>query len=117
VSPPSWESWAPPLAPPTTGGLPRDQAQAIADACWDDEPHLAAALMWESYAATLAQTAAVSQVTTGSQSLTYSPAAPGGDFGLAVARAAWHRSFLGGLGSVPLSVGAPYDWRWETGPE
>ena len=50
---PPWESWAPPIAPPADGGLPVDDAQAIADAWWDDDPHLAAALMWEHYAATL----------------------------------------------------------------
>jgi hypothetical protein len=104
VSPPSWESWAPPLAPPTTGGLPRDQAQAIADVLWDDSPHLAAALMWEAYAATLPPTPAVSLVQTGAQSVSYSPAGPVGDYGLAIARAEWHRSFLDQLVSVPLRV-------------
>ena len=59
---PSWEAWAPPLAPPADGGLPVDDAQAIADAWWDDEPHLAAALMWEAYAATLPPALAVAQV-------------------------------------------------------
>ena len=29
--------------PPADGGLPYDEAQAIADAWWDDEPHLCAA--------------------------------------------------------------------------
>ena len=31
----SWEAWAPPLAPPADGGLPRDEAQEIADPYWD----------------------------------------------------------------------------------
>ena len=53
TSPPPWEAWAPPLNPPAAGGLPVDQAQAIADAWWEEDPHLGAALMWESYAATL----------------------------------------------------------------
>jgi hypothetical protein len=100
----SWQEWAPPLDPPTPGGLDRDQAQRIADACADESPHLCAALQWEHYAATLAATASVSQVTTGSQSLTYSPAQPTGDYGLALARASWHRSFLGTLHSVPLRL-------------
>jgi hypothetical protein len=61
------------------------------------------ALQWESYAATLPPSAAVSQVATGSQSVTYAPALPSGDYGLAIARAAWHRSFTT-LASVPLRV-------------
>ena len=100
---PPWEAWAPPLNPPAAGGLPQDQAQAIADAWWAEDPHLAAALMWESYAATLPQTPAVSQVATGAQSVSYSPAQPAGDYGLALARAAWHRSFTTAV-SVPLEA-------------
>jgi hypothetical protein len=99
-----WRDWAPPLYPPTAGGLPEDAAQAIADACWDDEPHLAAAIMWESYAATLPPSVPVSSVSTGSQSVSYSPASPGGDYGSAIARAAWHRERAGSLHSVPLAV-------------
>jgi hypothetical protein len=101
---PSWESWAPPIAPPATGGLPRDEAEAIADALWADDPHLAAAIMWEHYAATLPPTPAVSLVQTGAQSVSYSPAGPVGEYGLAISRANWHRSFLSGLVSVPLRV-------------
>jgi len=101
-SPADWQAWAPPLAPPAAGGLPAEQAQEIADACWDDEPHLAAALMWEAWAATLDPTHTVAQVATGVQSVSYSPAMPGGQYGLAISRANWHRSFLDGLASVPL---------------
>jgi hypothetical protein len=101
ASPPPWEAWAPPLNPPASGGLPQDQAQAIAAACWEQDPHLAAALMWEFYAATLPMTPAVSQVATGAQSVSYSPAQPAGAYGLALARAAWHRSFTSAV-SVPL---------------
>jgi hypothetical protein len=101
-SPSDWQAWAPPLSPPATGGLPADQAQDIADAVWADEPHLAAALMWEAYAATLDPTHTVAQVATGSQSVSYSPAMPGGQYGLAISRAQWHRSFLDALVSVPL---------------
>jgi hypothetical protein len=104
--PPPWESWAPPLDPPAPGGLPQAQAQVIADAWWDADPHLAAALMWESYAATLPMMPAVSQVATGAQSVSYSPALPGGSYGLAMARATWHRSFSSGV-SVPLEVCRP----------
>jgi hypothetical protein len=57
--------------------------------------------MWEHYAATLPPAASVSQVATGSQSVTYSPALPSGEYGLAIARANWHRSFTT-LASVPL---------------
>ncbi len=103
----SWEAWAPPLAPPADGGLPYDEAQAIADAWWDEEPHLAAALMWESYAATLPPSLPVAQVATGMQSVSYGRAVPGGELGAAVTRAAWHRSFLSTLQSVPLRVALP----------
>ena len=57
----SWEAWAPPLAPPTDGGLPVDDAQAIADAWWEDDPHLGGAPMWESYAASLPPTPSVAR--------------------------------------------------------
>lgn len=102
---PPWEAWAPPLAPPASGGLPVDQAQAIAEACWAEDPHLAAALMWEAYAATLPPEPVVSQVTTGVQSVSYS--SPGGLFGTAMARAAWFRSMAGTLASVPLRLSRP----------
>lgn len=98
---PSWVAWAPPLDPPTAGGLPEAEAQAIADAWWEADPHECAALMWEAYAARLEQTPAVSMVNTGAQSVAYGTARPGGEFGLAVARAEWHRSFTTAV-SVPL---------------
>jgi hypothetical protein len=102
--PPPWAAWAPPLDPPTPGGLAAADAAAIALAYWHDDPHLAAALMWEAYAATLPPSPAVSQVSTGSQSVTYAPAVPSGEYGLAIARAAWHRSFTTAV-SVPLRLG------------
>jgi hypothetical protein len=117
VSPSSWEAWAPPLAPPVDGGLPRDEAQDIADAWWDTDPHVAAALMWESYAATLPPAMAVAQVATGSQSVSYGRAVPGGALGEAITRAAWHRSFSSAV-SVPLRIArddlppVPIDW-WQ----
>ena len=114
-----WQSWAPPLDPPTAGGLPVDQAQCIADAWWDDDPHLAAALMWEAYAATLPPSPSLAAVNTGVQSVSYSPAAPAGEYGLALSRAAWHRSFSSGtVVSVPLETclpgqqELPLDW-WQ----
>ena len=100
-----WQSWAPPLDPPTAGGLPVDEAQCIADAWWPVDAHLCAALMWEAYAAMLPPSPAVSSVSTGAQSVAYSPASPVGEYGLAIGRAAWHRSFVTGqLVSVPLVV-------------
>jgi hypothetical protein len=111
---PSWQAWAPPLDPPTAGGLPEAEAQAIAAAWWDHDPHLCAALQWEAYAATLEQTPAVSMVNTGAQSVAYGAARPGGDFGLAIARAEWHRSFCTGR-SVPL-VAASRSVRVSRGP-
>ena len=109
TSPPPWEAWAPPLSPPAAGGLPQDHAQAIADAWWDQDPHLCAALQWEAYAATLPMTPTVSQVATGAQSVSYSPALPGGEYGLALARAQWHRSFTTAV-SVPLHRSAAPAW-------
>ena len=126
-----WQSWAPPLDPPTAGGLPVDQAQAIADATWADDPHLCAALQWEAYAATLDPTPAVSQVATGAQSVSYSPASPTGAYGLALQRAAWHRSFVAGeVVGLPMQLNPPLypqrsiaQWAaggwpgwWEVGP-
>ena len=104
VSPASWQSWAPPTDPPTAGALPLADAQAIADAWWAEDAHLCAALQWEAYAAMLPPTHTVSQVATGSQSVSYSPAVPGGEYGLAISRASWHRSFVPTLASVPLAV-------------
>ena len=102
-----WAAWAPPLDPPTTGGLALADAAQIADAWWQTDPHLTAALMWESYAATLPPGPAVSQVQTGAQSVTYSPPVPGGEVGHAISRARWHRSFLGTLAAVPLDLAPP----------
>jgi hypothetical protein len=102
---PPWLAWAPPLDPPTPGGLDVGQAEAIAARWWTADPHICAALQWEAWAASLPPSAAVSQVATGSQSVTYSPAVPSGDYGLAVARAQWHRSFST-LVSVPLGRAA-----------
>jgi hypothetical protein len=100
-----WRLWAPPLDPPTADGLPEHVARETADAVWADDPHEAAALMWEAYAAMLPPTPAVAQVATGSQSVSYSPAIPGGDYGLAISRAAWHRDQTGSL-ATPLLVRA-----------
>ena len=99
----SWEAWAPPLAPPADGGLPYDEAQAIADAWWDERAAPVRGLQWEAYAATLPPTLPVAQVATGMQSVSYGRAVPGGELGEAITRAAWHRSLLSGLISVPLS--------------
>jgi hypothetical protein len=84
-----------------------DQAEAIAAAYWADDPHEAAALMWESYAAGLPPTPTVAQVATGSQSVSYSPPIPGGDYGLAITRANWHRSLSGSLHTAPMVADSP----------
>ena len=83
-----------------------DEAQAIADAWWNDDPHLAAALMWEAYAATMPPELAVAQVSTGAQSVSYGRATPGGNLGAALTRAQWHRSFTTAV-SVPLRAARP----------
>ena len=90
--------WFPP-------GLPDDQAEAIRSAWWEVDPHWAAYLAWTAWAAMLPPTVPVSSVGTGSQTVSYSPAAPSGDLGAALARAEWHRtqSSYGGLASVPLA--------------
>jgi hypothetical protein len=116
-SPAAWELWAPPLNPPVEAGLPYDAAQAIADAWWDEDPHLCAALQWEAYAASLPPAPAVAQVSTGVQSVTYGRAIPGGELGMALTRAQWHRSFTT-LVSVPLqsvvpTVAVPLPGWWE----
>jgi hypothetical protein len=116
---PDWELWAPPLDPPAENGLPRARAEAIARRYWKTDPHLAAALMWEEYAAMLPVTPAVASVSTGVQSMTYAPAWPGGAYGEALARAQWHRDQRGNLFTVPLRVAEldegepwPVDW-WQ----
>lgn len=103
---PPWLAWAPPIDPPTPGGLPYAMAEEIGRG-WGssmDDHHLTAAEMWEAYAATLPPAAAVSSVQTGAQSVVYNPAVPGGDYGRAVSRAQWHRSMVSSLVSVPLVV-------------
>ena len=103
---PGWQAWAPPLDPPTDGGLPADVAQQIADAYWSSDPHLAAALMWEAYAAMLPPSPSVASVSTGAQSVSYSPPVAGGGFGLAAGRAAYHRSLTCSLDTAVLVLAA-----------
>jgi hypothetical protein len=105
-APPLWLAWAPPIDPPTAGGLPADLAQDIAYAMWDSDPHLCAALMWEAYAAMLPPTPAVASMSTGVQSVSYSKSTPTGDYGTAIQRAEWHRSYTS-FGSSPLYVAPP----------
>ena len=87
-APDDFHEWFPP-------GLDDELAQAIADDWWEDEPHLAAALAWEAYAATLPIGPNVSSVHTGSQIASFNPPAPSGEAGAALAKASWHRSMLG----------------------
>lgn len=97
--PPPWDTWFPPLLDPGV-------AAGIGNEWWDEDPHWAAYLAWIAYAATLPPTASVSTVGTGTQTVTYSPAMPTGDYGAAIARAEWHRDLSGhgGLVSVPLTT-------------
>ena len=89
------------MIPRSSGRCPG--AGALIAAAYDD-PHEIAAEQWEAYAALLPPSPTVAQVATGSRWASYSPPMPGGDYGLAIGHAAWHRSFLGTLGSVPLLV-------------
>jgi hypothetical protein len=107
TTPPGWEAWAPPLDPPTAGGLPVSEAEAIAAAWWDTDPHLAAALQWEAYAATQPPALPVAQVNTGVQSVSYGRAIPGGPLGEALSRAAWHRTLAATIASAPLRPPVP----------
>ena len=102
-----WHLWAPPLDPPVDGGLPAETAQAIADATWETDPHLCAALQWEAYAASLPPSPPVQSVSTGAQTVAYQPPTPGGEYGAAMSRAAWHRSLMGSTVSVPLTLAEP----------
>ena len=99
---PPWQAWAPPLDPPTAGALSVDEAERIALAYWDQEPHLCAALLWESFAGPPAPDPHRGPGSHRVPVVSYSPPRPGGEYGTAIARAEWHRSFLGTLGSAPL---------------
>jgi len=110
-----WELWGPPLDPPNAGGLPRQAAVEIAACYWHQDPHLAAALMWEAYAAMLPMEPAVRSVSTGAQSVTYDT----GWTGRALAKAAWHRSMAGNLATVEVELAPPMglhdgglEWPW-----
>lgn len=118
---PAWELWFPPLDPPVEGGLPRDVAEDLAASWWECDPHLAAALAWETYAAMSPLEPSVRSVQTGVQAVTYE--SPGGRWAMAMARAAWHRSMAGGFGSVPLELAPvgearelPVNW-WQVNAE
>ena len=117
---PPWLAWRPRwtrprLAAALRRGRPHRRRVLV------DDPHLAAELMWTSYAATLDPEPAVASVTTGAQSVVYSGAAGGGAFGRAVARAQWHHDQRGAQ-SVPIELtnptrpdaGRPPSW-WEGG--
>jgi hypothetical protein len=127
----SWRAWAPPLNPPDERGLPEAYAEEVAALYWLTDPWLAAAMMWEAYAAGLPPEAPVVQVATGVQSVTYG-AGGGGAWAQAMARAEQFRAMRGSLHSVPLRLSVPPgpepwpdDWwqrdyddpaTWEAGP-
>lgn len=105
----------PPLRPPADDGLAEEEALGF---LLESAPrwHLGLAWCWDAYASTLDPTPSVVSVSTGVQSVSYNPASPSGPYGVAMARAAWHRGQLGTLHSEPLgrSRGAvlPVDW-WQ----
>src|SRR5215468_3156438 len=101
----SWEAFAPPLDPPSDGGLPVVYALEIVGQYWLSDPYLALAMLWEAYAASLPPEPAVVSVSTGAQSIGYGSAGGASAFALAMARAEHFRSMRGGLASVPLRVG------------
>ena len=92
---PDYSAWFPPNLDP-------DVAYTIAAEWWHLDPHYAAAIAWEFYAATLPPAPSLSSVSTGAQPVSYSPAAPAGEYGAALARAEWHRRMANTLVSVPL---------------
>ena len=89
------------LPPMSEAGLPQEEAAGMLEAASPDWHH-GLAQVWTAYAGTLPPSPSVSSVNTGAQSVTYSPAAPAGEYGAALARAAWHRAQSGPLGSIPL---------------
>ena len=110
--------WFPPA-------LPAALADPIRAQWWDTDRHWCAYLAWTAYAATLPPAQEVSSVATGTQSVSYSPAAPSGELGAALKRADWHRrqSGRGGLVSTPLAVSYrrlrwdSYDLRFRRGDD
>ena len=76
----------------------RDEIAAL----WPDDAHMAAAVAWERYAATLDADPVVVSASTGDQSVSYGPAGASAH-GAAMTRAAWHRSRARAV-NVPTSV-------------
>ena len=79
-------SWMP-------AGMPTGDKDDIA-AAYPGDPHAAAAVAWEVWAATVQDdgTVGVQSVTTGAQTVTYAGSSGSGVVGDALRRAAWHRS-------------------------
>ena len=96
-------SWMPP-------GMSEDEKDGFVRAAPND-PHMAAALAWESWSATLAAEASVASVSTGAQSVTYR----GGSspFDVAVERANWHRSRAR---VKAVQVGPKHGYGWVESP-
>jgi hypothetical protein len=98
----TWDEsgWFPPVDPPVDGGLPLDEAEAIADTWWDIDPFYAAGLAWQQYAAQLVAGGtgdgiasgaggAVTAVSTGVQTVTYSKPTVLEAYGAAERKADW----------------------------
>jgi hypothetical protein len=114
-----WELWGPPQDPPVPGGLPAAMVAQVAEAALAAGTcdHCIAAELWEAYAGMLPVAPAVASVSTGAQSVSYGAGFGADAAGLAMARAAWHRSFCTGeLVSVPLAVPPPDGWAEEEPP-
>lgn len=122
---PDWEAFAPPLDPPTEGGLPRAVAERFAETWWETDPWYAVGLMWDHYAGMCedpAGAAMVSSVSTGAQTVSYRPVGPVGECARRAARASWYfarsQQGFGGLYSVALhradqaALDLPFDW-WQ----
>jgi hypothetical protein len=108
-STPGWAALAPPLDPPTDGGVPLAVAQGIADQFWPDHPYLTWGLMWEYYALMQPPVAAVASINTGVQSVAYTGGQSPYDTYMARAQVFFDRA-MGNLVSVPLTVGYPDVW-------
>lgn len=91
--------WMPPLL---------DDARKAEIAAEVSDPHMAAAVAWEEWAATLDVEGAVTSVSTGAQTITY--AKGHSPWQAAMDRASWHRS-RSSIKSV--AFGGRYVWGWD----
>lgn len=86
-------------------GMDPAEKQAIADSY--DDPHMAAAIAWETWAAQMDAEGNVTSINTGAQSITYAKGSS--PFTVAMERATWHRN-RATVRSV--NVGEHYRYGW-----